>query len=130
MAGAMDVVSIFRQPAPPVCSHTLRVDATDARGIFQSLVCILKIGMGVLFGRDGVVDLSALADADIQALREYFDAFCIRLVIEYGEGARCRDVIDGAPRLSDYKLVLRLPQRNVVVSFDYMVPGMQPPRFA
>ena len=126
---AMDVLSIFQNPAPPLCSHTLRVDARDTRGIFHALVTILKVGMGVLFASDdGIVDLSKMSESHVERLQEYFKAFCITLHVKYCE----RYYPNPNPqfdRLKDYVLILRLPGRQVVISFDFIVPDMSPSRF-
>ena len=126
---ALDVLSIFQHPPPPLCSHTLRIDAKDTRGIFQALVIILKVGMGVLFSTDGVVDLSKMTEAHVSRLQEYFRGFCIGLNVSYCESF----VPKPNPRhdqLKDYVLVIRLPGRQVVVSFDFLVPDCPPMRFA
>ena len=129
MSGALDVMSIFQNRPPPLCSHTLRVDASDTRGIFQALVTILKVGMGVLFADDGVVDLSKMTDTHVSQLKEYFCGFCIALNVTYCDQFVHKPNPD-PNQLKDYVLVIRLPHKQVVISFDFMIPDFPPMRFA
>lgn len=120
-----DVIRIFENPPPPPCSHVLRVDAADTFGVFKALVTILKAGMAVLHSTaDGVVDLSAITASDVRRLQEYFRAFCVEMNV--GSPAAPGESGDS---LSSYSVLIRMPSETIRISFSYMVPDIQPPRF-
>lgn len=120
-----DVLGIFNGPPAPPCSQSLRVNATNALGLFKALVTILKVGLSVLYSTDGVVDLNALTDADVAKIQEYFRAFCIEMKID----DTCVHNESAGDMLSDYSILIHLPGRTVRVSFDYMTPASHPFRY-
>ena len=118
----MDILHVFEAAPSPPCAHTLSLHAADAKGVFDALVTILKVGLSVLHARDGVVDLSTLGERELAELRAYFASFCIELRVEVN-----RPISLSAGRaLSDFQLLLRLPDRLAAVSFDYMRPDTRP----
>ena len=126
MSTAVDVYNIFNHPPAPECSRVLRVDGTGAACIFRALMAILKCGLAMLYGQDGVVQIDTICEKDIGLLQQYFLSFGIALHINVVKEVPRRVPVAATGVLRDYMCVIQTRQNLITISFDYYMPDMKP----
>lgn len=88
--------------------------------LFTSLVRILKTCVIEILGGSSDFDVQRLTDADLRTLDRVFLSFGIRLFIDRASSVA---ILLRKEVLSDYRLVLRIPNEPlVIVHFDYVSP--------
>lgn len=109
--------SFFRSPPQSPHSIHFRMDGNCTRHIFLGLVSILKYGVYTRYSRGGVINFDYIPESELFTLRRYFNSLGIELFWKWTDSL---DNISDPNNLSDYKMSIKVKNRNLQLHFGYL----------
>ena len=108
---------------PPKEKHEIRMILDSARtsgDIFHTMIDLLKYGIALKHSKGNVVNIEKLTDHDMNHIQKYFNSFGIVLIWEIVAEDTHTEKLPENPKLNNYNAIIRLQNRTVKISFDFL----------